>query len=571
LASAALEQKSLESIKNDPPNIVFSETLAVLLMYDGEPRFVDVGQSEYERALNTPYAVARNKKSKQVYLTSGALWYEASDPKGPWTQTMSPPADLVTMIKQPEGETQDPAPPKVPAIVVATTPTELIVTDGKPNWTALVGGQLLYVRNTETAWLRETSGTAMYVLLSGRWFSSTSTSGPWTFVRADKLPPSFKDIPPSSEIGGLRVSVAGTNEAKEAMLDAQIPQTAAIKRSEAKLDVHYDGEPKFEKVTGTSVEYAVNTGTQVLRIGGKYYAVDNGVWFVSTAPKGPWAVADKIPNEEIQKIPPSSPVYNTTYVEIYDSTPEVVYVGYTPGYMWSYPYYGVPIYGTGWYYPPYWGAIYYPRPPTWGIHVGYNPWTGWNYGMSWSNGFVTVGIGWSGGYPYRPPYCCGGWYGGGYHRPPYVSHHNTINNINIGNSINVGNRAEFKNKINQNPSISTRDVSNKNLYKRPENTARVADRSAGNFDTARPSTNRDNNVFADKSGNVAKNNNGNWETRNQGSWQADRAQTPAAPTQRTENYDRGDLNRAYESRQSGRSREMSRPTMSRGGGGGRRR
>jgi len=47
-----------------------------------------------------------------------------------------------------------------------------------------------------------------------------------------------------------------------------------------------------------------------------------------------------------------------TYVKVYNSTPEVVYVGYTPGY------YGTVVsantttvvYGTGWYYPPYIGS-----------------------------------------------------------------------------------------------------------------------------------------------------------------------------------------------------------------------
>ena len=38
-------------------------------------------------------------------------------------------------------------------------------------------------------------------------------------------------------------------------------------------------------------------------------------------------------------------MYNTTHVHIYEATPEVVYVGYTPGYLWSFPYYGVPVYG----------------------------------------------------------------------------------------------------------------------------------------------------------------------------------------------------------------------------------
>src|SRR5690606_29441282 len=128
---------------------------------------------------------------------------------------------------------------------------------------------------------------------------------------------------------------------------AAIPQTAAIKRSEATLSVEYDGKPDFEKIKGTDVSYAVNTAAQVLLVNGKYYAVDNGVWFTSTAATGPWMVADDIPDEQIQKIPPSSPVYNTTYVQVYESTPEVVYVGYRPGYMWSFPYYGAPVYGSG--------------------------------------------------------------------------------------------------------------------------------------------------------------------------------------------------------------------------------
>src|SRR5882672_8816430 len=98
------------------------------------------------------------------------------------------------------------------------------------------------------------------------------------------------------------------------MLDAHVPQTAAIERSRATLEVKYDGDPKFKKIEGTSIDYATNTGSQVLRIDKKYYACDKGVWFVSEKATGPWTVADKIPTEEIQKIPPSSPLYNTTYV-----------------------------------------------------------------------------------------------------------------------------------------------------------------------------------------------------------------------------------------------------------------
>ena len=514
LKTAELEQQSLDTLNNDPPIIIIKNELSILLAYDGKPRFSPIENSPYERALNTPFAVVKAKNA--YYLSSGKLWYSAKSATGPWAITENPPADLVKMVPA----TDDPKPAKAPQVVVSTKPTELISTDGKPNWKSLTGGQLLYVENTETPWLRETSTGKMYVLLSGRWYQSGSEKGPWTFIRPDKLPASFKNIPPDSDIGGLRVSVAGTEEAEDAMLDAQIPQTTAVKRSDAKLNVTYDGTPKFKKISGTSVSYAVNTGAQVLQIAGRYYAVDNGVWFTSAAATGPWVVADSIPKEEIAKIPPSSPVYNTTYVNVYESTPEVVYTGYTPGYLWSYPYYGVPVYGTGFYYPPYWGGgFYYPHTPTWGFHVGYNPWTGWNFGVSWSNGFFNFGMMWGGhgGHGgYSPWGCCGGWYGGGYHHSPVVIN---TGNINIGNSVNIGNRTHIRNNIGNTNLVNNKKFNN--LYNRPENRARNANKTLAqkNLKQAR-SIKRDNNIFADKSGAVARKVGNDWQVRDNGNWRA---------------------------------------------------
>ena len=77
LANAEIEQKSLEQLKTDPPQILFSQELAVLLLYDGKPRFSPIENSPYERALNTPFAVAHNTKTKMNYLSSGTFWYEA--------------------------------------------------------------------------------------------------------------------------------------------------------------------------------------------------------------------------------------------------------------------------------------------------------------------------------------------------------------------------------------------------------------------------------------------------------------------------------------------------------------
>ena len=591
LASAQDVKESLDNIKNDPPIIIFKNKLAVLLSYDGDPIFKDIENSPYQRALNTQFAVVKEKNKNKYFLTNGTLWYQSSNELGPWIETNYPPADLKKMIETDLQSGSDKkattsAPAKIPAVVTATKPTELVVSDGKPDWLSLAGGKLLYVKNTETPWLRELATGDMYLLLSGRWFKSKSEQGPWLFVRADKLPKSFQDIPPESDLGGLRSSVAGTDEANEAILDAQIPQTATIKRSEAKLTVQYDGEPKFVHIKDTEVDYAVNTSAQVLKIKDKYYAVDNGVWFVADNAKGPWVAADTIPAEAIAQIPPSSPVYNTTYVKVYDSTPEVIYVGYTPGYMWSYPYYGVPIYGTGWYYPPYYGGWYYPRTPTWGMHVGYNPWTGWNVGVSWGGPFFRVGVVWGGGYHnhYRP--CC---YGGARYRGGYRGGHNTINingNINIGNSVSIGNRATVRNNIdrssgkNLNKSKLNKQLGNKglkraNVYNNPKNKGRNAATNRNKNlknKQGRVAPKRQNNVFADKKGNVVRHQNGTWQSRQNKSWgnvsskPSTRPSTGNMKSSRPQNkpsFNHGNMNKSRHARSMG---NRSRGAVHRGGG-----
>ncbi|GAA0821937.1 hypothetical protein GCM10009111_29560 [Colwellia asteriadis] len=564
LTTAEKVSNSLAEIKNDPPNILFKEQLAVLLSFDGEAIFKDIEKSTYQRALNTPFAVVKVKNKEVYYLTSGSLWYQSTKVLGPWHITHTPPADLVAMMPKDDNEEDSTPVTKVPEVVTVTKPTELVVSDGKPQWTSLLGGKLLYVNNTETPWLRELSSGDMYLLLSGRWFKSKAIKGPWAFVRPDKLPKSFKDIPPDSDIGGLRTSVAGTDEAEQAVLDAQIPQTATIKRSEAKLTVEYDGKPKFVAIKGTDVEYAVNTNAQVLKINGKYYAVDNGVWFVSEQAQGSWQVADNIPESEIAQIPASSPVYNTTYVKVYSSTPEVVYVGYTPGYLWSYPYYGVPIYGTGWYYPPYYaGGWYYPRPPTWGLHVGYNPWTGWNVGVSWGGPFFRVGVSWGGGYHnhYRP--CCGGFYGG--YRGGHNTNINVNGNINIGNSVSIGNKNHIQrnigNHVSNNKFTNSRvGTRHNNLYNRVENKQRNATKlkAKKNYQQGRVTTKRANNVFADKRGNVVRHENGQWQNRSNKSWSTIENKRPNTQINNQNirkrnngSFDRGSMNRDLRGRQMG--------------------
>ena len=81
-------------------------------------------------------------------------------------------------------------------------------------------------------------------------------------------------------------------------------------------------------------------------------------------------------------IPPSSPVYPTSYVYVYDTSPTTVSYGYYPGYYGDYYAWGVMAFGTGWYYGSYYyDDVYWPYGYTYGAGAWYNERTG-TYGRS---------------------------------------------------------------------------------------------------------------------------------------------------------------------------------------------
>jgi hypothetical protein len=105
-------------------------------------------------------------------------------------------------------EREPSAAPK-PRIIVATQPAELIVSTGPPTYSSLVGNELLYMSNTEADVVMDVPSHQYYVLLSGRWFTGKSLTGPWTYVPPNELPKSFANIPAESDKGYLLASVAG--------------------------------------------------------------------------------------------------------------------------------------------------------------------------------------------------------------------------------------------------------------------------------------------------------------------------------------------------------------------------
>ncbi len=422
-----------KAVSTTPPDVIYRDHPALLISIDGEPILREIENSAYQAVINTPYPLIFD--GKYYYLNAATdVWYRAREATGPYQFVTSAPKAIAAMVKPDEtATTQEQAPEPItaanaPEIVVSTRPAELIVTEGPAAFVPLVD-DLLVLQNSDDDVFMHVSSQKFYIVLAGRWYQAGSLTGPWLYQPADALPKAFANIPRDSNQADSRVYVAGTEEARDAVLDAHVPQTAAVKRGEVDIEVKYDGEPVYQPVDGTDLVYIQNTGSTVLVSGGLYYLVEEGVWYVSSSRNGPWQVSDHRP-AQVDTILPTSPVYNTKYVHVYDSTPSVVYVGYTPGYTGSYVYYNTLFYGTGWYYRPWVSPYYYyPRFSTWGFNVSYNTWGGWSFGLSWGWGPFSVGY-YPGGYWHHAHYWYhphhGRWGPGRYrHRP---THHGNGHN-----------------------------------------------------------------------------------------------------------------------------------------------
>lgn len=399
LASAS----SPGALSNTPPRFVHSDEPAVLLSIDGEPRLQAIGSSGLERVVNTPFALVHDRPARRYYFNAGNdIWFGSNDlQQGSWRiQDRVPAAVAAVFADQPPQPVGAPEWLERARIIVALEPTELIATDGPAQLQPLVGSELLAVENTDRYVFLDVPSQAWYTVASGRWYTAPALDGSWSYVDPAALPASFANIPAGSPMAAVLAHVPGTSAARDAVLDSSIPQTRAVDRETAHFAATYDGPARFEQVSGTSLHFAVNTASQVILADGRYYAVEEGVWYIADSPYGPWSVSETRPNG-LDAIPPSSPLYNTRYAYIYDVQPDVIYTGYTPGYAWTFPYAGTVVYGTGYRYRPWIGAsLYYARPWTYGYGYGYwNPWPAYYGG-------------------YRPGY--GGWHpGGGYDYPRY--------------------------------------------------------------------------------------------------------------------------------------------------------
>jgi hypothetical protein len=228
---AAGRAASGRALKNEPPRIIFAETPTLHIPVDGKQVLRPTHSGGLDRVINTRQLILFDPAQSRYYLRLYDGWMTSVLIEGPWDVAADPPSTLDKAMEVVTAKTnvdlldgmnpEDAASGKkvelpkldkksAPAVLVSTSPTEVIVTEGPPNYVPIDGTQLLYVANTTSNVFKSLADQNMYVLLSGRWYTAAAAAGPWTHVPAKQLPPDFAAIPDESPKENVKAAVPGT-------------------------------------------------------------------------------------------------------------------------------------------------------------------------------------------------------------------------------------------------------------------------------------------------------------------------------------------------------------------------
>jgi hypothetical protein len=531
-------------LNNDPPKIFVGYRPSILLSVNGDPVLSVVPNTNLQFVVNTQWPLFLDESASTYYLAVGQQWLTASKLDGQWSPTKKlPPA----MSKVPQDKQWSalkklippPASPKsvTPDVFYSDKPAEIILFDGQPVYAQIPNTQLEYATNTSSVVFVYKPTQQFYYLTAGRWFSAADLQGPWTYATPN-LPADFAKIPSSSPASAILATVPGTEEAKDAVLLAQVPTTMTVKPTEAaaKVKVAYAGDPKFEPIKGTSMQYATNTADKVIELEGTYYLCLQGVWFMAPTSTGPWSTCMSVPNE-IYTIPSSSPVYNVTYVTQTANPDGTVTSNYTAGYLGSFilgaATGAILADGSGYWWPPYCNAgYYYPYPATYcGAYYGY----GYHYGTPYYD-YNTGAYGWHGsaygpygsahwgaGYnPYTGTYARGGTvstpYGSRSAAQAYNPYTGTYAQTRQGSSPTAQWGSSYVSRGSQSATMGH--------YSTANGTVAGASTSAGGkavgantaWGNSAAGKTASGNMYAEHDGNVYKNTGNGWQKYDNGSW-----------------------------------------------------
>jgi hypothetical protein len=531
-------------LNNDPPKIFVGYRPSILLSVNGEPKLSVVPNTNLQFVVNTEWPLFYDESASTYYLAVGQQWLTASKLDGQWSPTKKLPPQMskVPQDKQwsglkkfipPVANSKSPT----PEVFYSDNPAEIILFDGQPAYTQIPDTQLEYAKNTSSVVFQYTPTKHFYYLTAGRWFSASDLQGPWTYATPD-LPADFAKIPTSSPASAILATVPGTEQAKDAVLLAQVPTTMTVKPAEAaaKVKVAYAGDPKFEAIKGTSMQYATNTTDKVIELDGTFYLCLQGLWFMAPTATGPWSTCLSVPTQ-IYTIPSSSPVYNVTYVTQTANPDDTVTSSYTAGYLGTFilgaAAGAILADGSGYWWPPYCnGGFYYPYPATYcGAYYGY----GYHYGTPYYD-YNTGAYGWHGsaygpngsahwgaGYnPYTGTYARGGTvstpYGTRSAAQAYNPYTGTYAQTRQGSSPTAQWGSSYVSRGNQSATTGHYSTANGTVAGAETSQGGKAAASSTKWGNSAAGKTANGNMYAAHDGNVYKNTGSGWQKYDNGSW-----------------------------------------------------
>jgi hypothetical protein len=531
-------------LNNEPPKIFVGYRPSILLSVNGEPVLSEVPNTNLKFVVNTQWPLFFDEGNSTYYLPVGQQWLTANKLDGQWSPTKKLPPDMSKVPQDKQWSALQkfippPANPKgvTPDVFYSDKQAEVVLFDGQPVYTQIPDTQLEYATNTNSVVFVYKPTQQFYYLTAGRWFSAPDLQGPWTYATPN-LPADFAKIPTSSPASAILATVPGTEEAKDAVLLAQVPTTMTVKPAEAaaKVKVAYAGDPKFEPIKGTSMQYATNTADKVIELEGTYYLCLQGVWFMAPTATGPWSTCMSVP-QEIYTIPSSSPVYNVTYVTQTSNPDGTVTSNYTAGYLGTFilgaATGAILADGSGYWWPPYCNAgYYYPYPATYcGAYYGY----GYHYGTPYYD-YNTGAYGWHGsaygpygsahwgaGYnPYTGTYARGGTvstpYGTRSAAQAYNPYTGTYAQTRQGSSPNAQWGSSYVSRGNQSATMGHYSGANGTVAGAATSQGGKVAASSTKWGNSAVGKTASGNMYAGHDGNVYKNTGNGWEKYDNGSW-----------------------------------------------------
>jgi hypothetical protein len=193
--------------------IVFAEHPAILVVIDGDPVYRPMKGTELQRIVNTRPFIVRDRADIH-YLKVLDGWMQAYGLRGLWSVAGVPPpgaedvlrriadparVDRLSWITAPDTRPHlDDA--TAPTVFISTTPADLIVMNGPPQYATVAGTALEYVENTSANIFKEPTDDELYVLIGRQWFRAWTIDGPWQLVPRSELPADIAAIPDDSAV-----------------------------------------------------------------------------------------------------------------------------------------------------------------------------------------------------------------------------------------------------------------------------------------------------------------------------------------------------------------------------------